>query len=384
MAHHIKFPSIRQLRSVKKSVGKNGDPNKVYDFFGTVKLHGTNAAICYDGENFWCQSRNKIITPVKDNAGFAAYVEKRKDIFKDILVKLFYIFTPQVEHSTIVLFGEWCGGNIQKNVAIAGLEKMFVIFDIYLEEKSGGGVKSGGGAQSGEKTNVKSEDDESFYRLESQPSILRTTDVAKDGRNVWRELFSNPEQSFYNIYDFPTYEISIDFKQGNEFLDKEVTEKLLEYTDDVEKECPVGKHFGRVVGKDNTTGEGIVWRTRNNRLGDRFNYIFKVKGDEHAVTKGRDLSRIEKMKSIEEFVERTATQNRFRQGIDFLKEKNGIEENEIDVTNTRDFIKWVTEDIIKEESDTMEKVETGPLKRKDVAKYISARACNWFKRYLVT
>lgn len=82
----IKFPSIGQYRNVIHTIthratyiGKGEDGGALYDpslpcptlkFQGTIKLHGTNAAIARDqaGE-VWCQSRENIITPQSDNAG---------------------------------------------------------------------------------------------------------------------------------------------------------------------------------------------------------------------------------------------------------------------------------------------------------------------------
>ena len=48
-------------------------------FNGTIKLHGTCASICYNDYNMWVQSRKQIITPLKDNAGFAFFVESKEE-----------------------------------------------------------------------------------------------------------------------------------------------------------------------------------------------------------------------------------------------------------------------------------------------------------------
>jgi len=83
MKKHISFPSIEQFRHVVASVNRqanyvgadvNGDaiydpnlPKPVLTFKGTVKLHGTNAGVCYNNEDgFWIQSRENIITPTSE------------------------------------------------------------------------------------------------------------------------------------------------------------------------------------------------------------------------------------------------------------------------------------------------------------------------------
>ena len=90
MKKQISYPKIMQFRNVVADisnriayVGKdeNGDaifdrtiPKPVLTFKGTVKLHGTNCGVSYNAESgLWAQSRNGIITPENDNAGFAQF-----------------------------------------------------------------------------------------------------------------------------------------------------------------------------------------------------------------------------------------------------------------------------------------------------------------------
>ncbi|MCH7880863.1 MAG: hypothetical protein IIB69_04640, partial [Proteobacteria bacterium] len=68
------------------------------DFFGKIKLHGTNAGIVIKNSgDVFAQSRSSIIGTGNDNAGFAAWVESTTDVWTDIQV------IPQ-----ITIFGEWC------------------------------------------------------------------------------------------------------------------------------------------------------------------------------------------------------------------------------------------------------------------------------------
>jgi hypothetical protein len=49
-------------------------------------------------------------------------------LFKQIDSKIMETFT----HTTITIYGEWCGGNIQKGVGITNLEKSFFIFGVKI------------------------------------------------------------------------------------------------------------------------------------------------------------------------------------------------------------------------------------------------------------
>ena len=123
---HTKFQSIEQFRKIVTSINKKYRHEKlkpVLRFQGTVKLHGTHGDIVRKDDMTWCQSRNKVVTPGKqsDNYGFAAFMGERglEVLFKQIKA-------PQ--GSTVMIAGEFCGGDIQDNVALSKLPKMFVIF----------------------------------------------------------------------------------------------------------------------------------------------------------------------------------------------------------------------------------------------------------------
>jgi len=348
----ISFSKIGQFRNVINDIrhsatyiGVDDDGNALYDntttlptitFTGTVKLHGTNAGVAFSNDgDMWVQSRKNIITPTKDNAGFATFVHSVKDVFEK------FNKTIRKNHNlndrTIVIFGEWCGGNIQKGVAISGLEKMFVIFAVKVAE-----------------------DVDSEGRVVDNAYYLPNED--------W-ETLKSPNDRIYNINDYTQFSIDIDFENP-----KEAQSKMVEYVKEVEKECPVGKEFGRILGQDNTTGEGIVWVGWYN--GNR--YVFKTKGEKHSTSKVKTLAAVdvEKLKSINEFVDYAVTENRLNQAIEQVFTSSSIEPN---IKQTGDFLRWVVNDIIDEELDTL--VKNG-LEPKDVNRDISKRARTWFMKYL--
>lgn len=239
---HVKYPSIEQFRTIIKYVRDTCNyhtiPAPTLKFRGTVKLHGTNSSVVQTETEMYAQSRERIITPLSDNAGFALYVHARDAMFKSIFAAIRK--AANLPASDIVtVYGEWCGGNIQKGVGITGLPKMFVIF----------GIRVG--------------TDENTRYLES---------------TVQDALFSSQCENLaanqvYSIFDFPTWEMDIDF--ANPELSQN---KLIDIMVGVEAECPVAKAFG----VNNGVGEGVVWlcidpdeRFRSRGL------LFKVKGAAH-------------------------------------------------------------------------------------------------------
>ena len=261
MKRMIKFPSIEQFRTIIANVlrqynfvglDENGDaiydttkPKPTLTFKGTVKLHGTNAAVCWNASSgMWVQSRENIITPEKDNAGFAFFVESHKEAFMELFKQIDSKIMETFTHTTITIYGEWCGGNIQKGVGITNLEKSFFIFGVKITP------------------NPEEETPRPSYWVDY--NYLRS-----------------PENKIYNIDDFQTYSMDIDFN-----MPQLVQNKLSELTIAVEEECPVAKAFGFSVWENNTAYEdesGNIWFDNEslpnftNPIKDKLKPIFKEK-----------------------------------------------------------------------------------------------------------
>jgi RNA ligase len=316
----IKFPSIEQFRNVIRHVrthaqyaGKDENGDVIFDqskpiptlkFRGTVKLHGTNAGIVYDNtlNTFTYQSRERELSLTSDNAGFMLAQMKNEEIWRDVVNQA--IFELRV-HDQIVekvaIFGEWCGSGIQKGVALTELPKMFVVFAVKV--------------------------------------------VYIDGSTRWLPIgefdIHLPEDRIFNIDTFPTYEIDIDFNHP-----ELAQNKMIEITEEVEKECPVGKYFG-VSG----IGEGVVWTCVSDGWLDSGTW-FKVKGEKHSVSKVRTLAAVdvEAVATIKAFVDSVVTEARLEQGLDNLVRE---QLKPVEMTSMGDFIRWVFNDVIKEEQDTI-------------------------------
>jgi hypothetical protein len=78
-------------------------------FIGTVKLHGANAAIVYQQNiGHWHQSRNRVISVINDNAGFAQHMDSLAENFltDHVLPHCSTIREYYEQGSTIVIYGE--------------------------------------------------------------------------------------------------------------------------------------------------------------------------------------------------------------------------------------------------------------------------------------
>jgi len=187
-----------------------------------------------------------------------------------------------------------------------------------------------------------------------------TSEASELDRKQWLDyrFLSHLESRIFNIQDFPTYSVTVDFNQP-----KLVQSYLGELTAAVEAECPVGKHFG-VSG----IGEGIVWTTPDSV----HPYRFKVKGEKHSVSKVKVLANVdvEKVAGCVAFADYAATPQRFSQALAEV-----VKDQPLEMRQLGDVIRWIVGDVHKEETDTL---ETNGLVVKDVNKYISDRVKKMF------
>jgi len=314
-----KFTSIEQFRNVVKYINKTHSDKIIptLEFIGTVKLHGSNVSIRRLDNTFSFHSRNNTISPEQDNYGFAAYMYKL--LLEDN--KINYLFDEMSGSNDVTLFGEWIGPGIQKNVAISELpEKQFVIFGAWDHNS------------------------ESYIQNQSHWSI--------------------PECNIFNILNVPSYNISINFARPEEALDT-----LQQLTMEVENECPWGKKFG-ISG----IGEGIVFTPKVEFYNSEL--YFKVKGDKHGNKTSKKQNKVanispEKLATIREVIDHVLPDWRLEQGISYLNEQN----LELIIKNMGEYLKWVGQDVKKEEMDTIE--ENG-LDWKELSKFISRRAKDYY------
>lgn len=281
---------------------ENTTPYPTLNFEGSVKFHGTNGGIVfYDESSIQYQSRENILTLSDDNSSFMRLMSQKD---------LNFIPRSFVYEHDVTVYGEWCGKGIMRGTAINGIEdKIFVIFQIKVD-----GVPISA---------------DELYEIRDHG------------------------QQIYNIYDFPIYNVKIDFNDPSNAVDK-----INEWIKVIEKECPGGK----VLGQEGP-GEGIVFRCVENPK-----FLFKSKGEKHSISHTKAPVEIDPVKvaSINEFVEYAVTENRLEQG---------LETHSLEMKNLGSYIKWVITDIESEESDVL--VKSG-LTMKDVSKSISNVSRKYF------
>lgn len=353
MPKHIKFPSIEQFRHTVAQVermfqfvGLNDQGEPIYDqgivkpvikFKGSVKLHGTNAGVSYNYQDgLYAQSRENVITPEKDNYGFAAFVQANEAPFMRIIGEIMNHNHIDLDQETITIFGEWVGGSIQKGVGVSNLEKSFFIFGVKVSSER----------------EVTSEFDKLHNREKAQ---------------LWLDYsyIRNGAAKIYNIQDYASYEVDIDFN-----MPQLMQNALSALTIAVEEECPVAKAFGHVG-----VGEGIVWVGEVNG----YRLAFKVKGKKHSSSEVTTLAAVdtEKLNGIVAFIDNVSTESRFNQAL----EKTFLNGEKPSVQKTGDVIRWFIADVLKEESDTMKANNIDP---KEVNSHLSKRVKEMFMKHLQT
>ena len=297
-----------------------------------VKLHGTNAAVqVHSDGTIVCQSRESIITPDKDNAGFARWVDSNKDLWR--------------EAEDYIVYGEWIGPGIQKNVAVSQIpKKVFAVF---------------AARQLNKPENLIVEPDELSLLVYGIPGV----------------------------YVLPWFEksIDIDWKQSDEELSKTIA-PINDWVLAIEANDPwVEATFG-VKG----TGEGLVfYPTSTPHLGfEHFtNLTFKAKGEKHkniATAKPVQVN-AEAAASIAAFADLVLTEARLEQGAkavggEMIVYQNALVQGGPTVTNydlklVGKFIGWVSADVEKE---TQDELAASSLSFKEVQKTLSDKARAWY------
>lgn len=314
----IKYPSIEHYRNIIRTVKSNNDYKgkdengvAIYNHTEPYPTLNFKGTVKLHGTNAGIVKRKTGITFQSRERELSLTSDNAGFMLAMSNKDLDFLFEGVDFIDYIAVFGEWCGKGIQKGVGICSLPKMFVIFG---------------------------------YKV--------------DGAWVNLSRYDNA-QGIYHINQFPTYNISIDFNNP-----EAMQNKLIELTLAVEEECPVAKHFG-VSG----LGEGIVFECVEDPT-----LRFKSKGEKHSSSKVKVLNSVdtEELESIKEFVEYAVTDNRLAQGMQYLKDN--VTANP-DQKNMGDFIRWVVNDIVKEEPDTIEKNQ---INMKKANKAVSSKCREYF------
>lgn len=329
----VKWPKTGKMSDMVSFYRKHKEVFNLPDevtFEGKVKLHGTNASIRQDKNGLiTCQSRNRVLSLDKDNAGFCAFVNSliSNDESLNWLNTIFNLLKSDTGKDDVTIFGEWCGGNIAAGVGLNNFDKHFVIFGMIAGD---------------------------------QPATILPIHI------------DNKDEGIYNIFAVEPVYLTVDMEdpENLQFFSEEIEKVTLQYEDS----CPWTEYLYS-LNKDSMeepeckTGEGLVW--------DCVDFIhdqmrFKSKGDKHSGNKRNKFKKIapvdvEVLKSIDEFVEYALTESRLNQGLENVE---GLENRFIG-----DYIRWIANDIIKEES---KELGASGLEWKQVAKNVTKKSKEFF------
>ncbi|KAJ7486727.1 hypothetical protein FB451DRAFT_967343, partial [Mycena latifolia] len=293
-------------------------------FFGTVKLHGTNATLVFrpgDKGNPQIQARTWVIeSAAKDNMGTFTLLSAAP--LASLVDQILAVRGQGSEFEEIYVCGEVAGKGIQKGVAIAAMERFFAIFNIRI-----------------------------------------------DGRWVDMRQYKScnlPEYRIYNVAQYRTFEVDIDFRAST----AAVYERMKAYTAEVCDACPFGAAFDAAGARVTGGGEGIVWtmvRTpfmdegSDRAFDDTLLVNFKTKGKlfESTFQAPKPSTPASGAAAAAQFAEYALGERRFEQGVEYLEGEQaraGAPVGGYDVRLTGAFIKWVADDAIKEEREEMERL----------------------------
>jgi hypothetical protein len=306
---------------------------KPVTFKAKVKLHGSNFGVALCGDQLRAQSRSQFI----DRSGMGRLVfEKNEAYWRSLVVP----GGPQA----FTVFGEYCGKGVQKGVALAQLNTVFMaVF----------GIDIGG------RLVVEPAEIEAFLTLNGKVKLPNDVLVLP-----WYET-----------------EYELDLSQDTEAHMAEV-EKVLEKIDvevqKIDSKDPWVERMFNVAGP----GEGLVlypvsllesvpalpnFRTISR---DAFGAIaFKAKGEKHrVVTAAKSVAIVpEKAAGAEAFAKLMCPEPRLEQGASTV--------GGFDPKLVRDFIAWVAKDVQKE---GQHELEASKLTWKDVTGPINKLASAWY------
>lgn len=307
---HVAWTSIESLHNVRKAVMKYPHLLAGYDnvvrYQAKVKLHGTNAGIRIDPDGtVTAMSRSVCLTPESDNAGFAKWVEPRKQQFAKLA-------SP---NTSVIIYGEWAGPGIQKGVALNALsERIFAVFAARLPGFT--------------------------LNLLTDPEGLRVLVDGIEGCYVlpW---FNSGEK------------FEIDLTAPGENI-QDVLDRINAHVEAVETCDPWCSALFGVRG----VGEGLVFYPIDPKEmpADPYttfsNLCFKAKGEQHKViSKSKPVQADPSVaENVTNFAKMVVTPARIEQGV---RQVNGGE-FVYDTKQLGEFMKWLNADILKETKDEIE------------------------------
>ena len=259
------FPHIGNFRKLNSDVEKAvvQFPNEEVPYRGTVKIHGTNAAVSQRlaGGELSCQSRNRLLHAGEDNFGFSAFMDQRRESCDRLFSRCRLVGGEGVYH----VFGEFAGQGIQKGMAVSAIPKFFVIFAVCREG-----------------------------------DFMDLSNLGHD--------FHDHSQNIYNVFDFGQWTLTL--KRSNMNASDDI---IKEITAEICAECPAGRFLGA-----SGNGEGIVWQCLDAPQDARL--WFKSKGDDGNMESALRTPTESCADAAKTFADVVVTPDRVLQGIVAMKE----------------------------------------------------------------
>lgn len=335
--------NFHTLRKYLKQYPESLDGYGKIRYLAKVKLDGTNAAVIISPNSsanptaapkaqVLAQSRAKIITPSDDNMGFARWVKSQEEAWSRLAL----------DDREVVVFGEWAGSGIQKNVAISQIaKKIFAVFCVLLRNTAG-----------------------------------EIVSVVTDPKEIENFVFDVP-----NVYILPWFRKNDEYGEiftttinwmGNaEDLQPEL-DRINAAVLEVEECDPWVKTNFQVDG----IGEGLVFYPIGNDASSwqKFSgWLFKAKGEKHKTVKQSAPAQLdpETASSVKGFADLVLTEARLEQG---AKAVSG-DVVTYDMKLIGKFLDWVSKDVKKE---TAAELEASKLTWEQVNKVVANQARQWY------
>lgn len=331
------------------------------------KVHGSNGSVCYNNEDgLWYQSRKNIITPEKDNLGCAFACTQNKKEWMKIILDLANEYDIDLHEKTISIYFEWGGGSIQKKSCLSGLDKRALIFQYFKVSPNEPKLDKTGQVISAFwlKTQVEVRRYKGEYFKKHEP--------ANGNDIVHYEYVDNKEANIFNVMNFQTDTINIDFNEP--LLAKN---KIIEMINKNEKNSPIGQAFG--VEGNILEGYVLTFEYKGNI------HRFKVKGELHSSGTGK----VKTLKPVNEELENkkikfvneiACTESRLDQMYtEIIHTKHNGDFLLMDMKDLRDYLVLVYRDVIKENSEEMAEVGLEP---KQINSMVSKVAVSYFRSRL--
>jgi hypothetical protein len=323
--------------------GGDGRPPKRGTFVGTVKLHGTNASIVFkNGEKAHpqIQARTWVVSRERDNSGTHRLLSAAPlSILVDEILR---IRNKGSNFSEIFIVGEMAGKGIQKDVAINHIQPFFAIFNLRIDGK--------------------------WVDIREYKTVAL------------------PKHRVFNLAQYKTFVVQIDFEKDTIAVEAEMER----YTAEVDNKCPFSAVFVDAGGKKlSGPGEGIVWTmvrpddANNTDKGHSFDDTrlrnFKTKGERFSTVRAPRKPKTNASGPAAQFAVYALAERRFEQGIEFLEQEQARTGRKVKGVFDRNlvgaFVKWVTEDAIREERNKMERMG---VSEKDARRELESTARQWY------